>query len=86
MLRGSEIAEFLVPSYGFENILSEIRFSAVIIRVTSEEEETMVHVQVRRVTPGGLVGFSNVLDSDRPGNEAARFCWRTLKGKKNLWL
>lgn len=25
----------------------------------------------------------DVLDSDRPGGEAARFCWRTLEQKKN---
>lgn len=47
------------------------------------------------VAPGGFVdsafsgnieGGCDVLDSDRPGGEAARFFCRTLKGEKNLWF
>lgn len=64
-----------------------------LIRVTTDGTMVRTMVQVQLVVPRGFVGsaFSgnaegvcNVLDSDRPGGEAARFCWRTLKGKKNL--
>lgn len=93
MLRGSEIAEFQEPLCGLGNILSKIRLSVIIIRVCTDG--TMVHVQVQMVAPGGFVdsafsgnieGVCDVLDSDRPGGEAARFCCRTLKGEKNLWF
>lgn len=90
-LRGSEIAEFPVTSCGLDNTLSKV--SVIIIRVTTDG--TMVQVQVQMLAPRGFVsstfsgngeGVCKVLDSHRPGGEAARFCWRTLKGKENRWF
>lgn len=78
--------------YLLDNTVSKIGLS-VIIRVSSDE--MIVHVLVQVVAPRGFVdsafagqieGVCTVLHSNRPGNEAAGFHWRTLEGKKNLWF